>query len=134
MLPCDWVRRHEETVMFGKGVHQEEEALLRDIVRSINKKIDYTAREGEGSRFTLRLKLPGHEIDVFLDLEHLKSAKSDMVKRHQVRQKIKARYDHLDKSRYGADILGLKSAKLLRASPKPEPSVLQRGFARSPRR
>lgn len=25
--------------MFGKGVHQEEEALLRDIVRSINKKL-----------------------------------------------------------------------------------------------
>jgi hypothetical protein len=120
--------------MFGKGVHQEEEALLQDIIRSINKKIDYTAREGEGSRFTLHLKLRGHEIDVSLDLEHLKSAKTDMVKRHQLRQKIKARYDHLDKSRYGADILGLKSAKLLRASPKPEPSVQQRGFGRSPRR
>jgi hypothetical protein len=120
--------------MFGKGVHQEEEALLRDIIRSVNKKIDYTAREGEGSRFTLHLKLRGHETDVSLDLEDLKAAKNDMVKRHQVRQKIKARHDHLDKSRYGADILGLKSAKLLRASPKPEPSGQQRGFGRSPRR
>ena len=35
-----------------------------------------------------------------------------MAKRHQVRQRIKARYDHLDKSRYGEDILGLKPAKL----------------------
>ena len=35
--------------MFGKGVHQEEEGLLREIIRSINKKIDYTAREGEGT-------------------------------------------------------------------------------------
>ena len=120
--------------MFGKGVHQEEEALLRDIIRTINKKIDYTAREGEGTRFTLHLKLRGHESDVALDLEDFKSAKNDMAKRHQIRQKIKARYDHLDKSRYGDDILGLKPAKILRASPKPEPSTQQRGFSRSPRR
>ncbi len=120
--------------MFGKGVHQEEEVLLRDIIRSINKKIDYTAREGEGTRFTLHLKLRSHETDVALDLEDLELAKEDMAKRHQIRQKIKARYDHLDKSRYGEDILGLKPAKLLRASPKPEPSMLQRGFGRSPRR
>jgi hypothetical protein len=120
--------------MFGKGVYQEEEALLRDIIRSINKKIDYTAREGEGSRFTLHFKLRGHEADVALDLEDLKAARNDMVRRHQIRQKIKARYDHLDKSRYGEDILGLKPARLLRASPKPEPSMLQRGFGRSPRR
>jgi hypothetical protein len=49
----------EEIIMFGKGVHQEEEWLLRDIIRSVNKKIDYTAREGEGTRFTLRLKITG---------------------------------------------------------------------------
>jgi len=120
--------------MFGKGVHQEEEALLRDIVRSINKKIDYSAREGEGSRFSLHVSLRGHEVDVALDLQDLKAAITDMVKRHQIRQKIKARYDHLDQSRYGDDILGLKPAKLLRASPKPEPSFQKRGFGRSPRR
>jgi hypothetical protein len=120
--------------MFGKGVHQEEEALLRDIIRSIDKKIDYTAREGEGTRFTLHLKLRSHEADVSLDLEDLKNARNDTVKRYQIRHKIKARYDHLDKSRYGDDILGLKPAKLLRASPRPEPSVQQRGFGRSPRR
>lgn len=120
--------------MFGKGVHQEEEALLRDIVRSINKKIDFSAREGEGSHFNLHVRLRGHETDVSLDLADLKAAMTDMVKRHQIRQKIKARYDHLDKSRYGDDILGLKPAKLLRASPKPEPIAQRRGFARSPRR
>ena len=107
--------------MFGKGVHQEEELLLRDIVRSVNKKIDYSAREGEGSQFTLHISLRGHETDVVLNLEDLIAAKDDQIKRHQVRQKIKARYDHLDASRYGADILGLRSAKLLRAAPKPEP-------------
>jgi hypothetical protein len=120
--------------MFGKGVHQEEEALLREIIRSINKKLDYTAREGEGSRFTLHVSLKGHQSDIILDMEDLAKAKTDTGKRHQIRQKIKARYDHLDKSRYGADVLGLKPAKLLRASPKPEPSMHQRGFGRPPKR
>src|SRR4030095_5899794 len=120
--------------MFGKGVHQEEEGLFRDIIRSINKKIDYTAGEGEGTRFTLHLKVRGHETDVSLDIEHLKLAKNDMDKGQQVRHRITGRYDHLDKARYGENILGLKPAKLLRASPKPEPSTQQRGFSRSPRR
>jgi hypothetical protein len=121
--------------MFGKGVHQEEELLLRDIVRSINKKIDYSAREGEGTQFTLHLSRRGHETDVVLDLEDLIAAKDDQIKRHQMRQKIKARYDHLDSSRYGADVLGLKREKLLRASPKLEPMAARAGFSRSgPRR
>jgi len=120
-------------LVFGKGLYQEEEALLREIVRTIDKKLDYTAREGEGSRFSLHVKLRNHEGDVSLDLDELKAAKTDTVKRHQLRQKIKARCDHLDKSRYGADILGLAPAKLLRASPKPEPTM-QRGFGRTPRR
>jgi hypothetical protein len=119
--------------MFGKGVYQEEEMLLREIIRSIDKKADYTAREGEGPRFTLQLNVRGHQDTVSLNMDELKVAKTDTVKRHQIRQKIKSRYDHLDKSRYGEDILGLKPAKLLRASPKPEP-MAQRGFGRSPRR
>ncbi|HEX2230422.1 MAG TPA: hypothetical protein VHM64_25100 [Candidatus Binatia bacterium] len=121
--------------MFGKGVNQEEELLLRDIVRSIDKRIDYSAHEGEGSRFSLHLNLRGHDGSLILDLDDLKRAKTDMVKRHQIRQKIKARSDHLDKSRYGDDILDLKVAKLLRASPKPEPSTHRGGFGRGgPRR
>ena len=120
--------------MFGKGVFQEEENVLRSIIRSIDKRVDYTAKEGEGSRFTVHVKRRGHEADVVLDLEDLKNAKLDMVTRHQIRQKIKARYDHLDKSRYGADVLGLKPARLLRASPKPEPMAPRGGFSRGPRR
>lgn len=119
--------------MFGKGLYQEEEALLREIVRTIDKKLDYTTREGEGSRFSLHVKLRNHEGDVCLDLDELKAAKTDTIKRNHIRQKIKARCDHLDNSRYGADILGLEPAKLLRASPKLEP-IMQRGFGRSPRR
>jgi hypothetical protein len=43
----------KEGFMFGKGVYQEEENLLRDIIRSIDKKVDYTAKEGQGSRSCL---------------------------------------------------------------------------------
>ena len=120
--------------MFGKGVFQDEENLLRDIIRSIDKRVDYTAKEGLGTRFTVHVKLRAHEADVILDLEDLTAAKSDMVRRHQIRQKIKARCDHLDKSRYGDDILGLKTARLLKASPKPEPMAQRGGFSRGPRR
>ena len=120
--------------MFGKGVRHEEESLLRDIVRSINKKLDFSAREGGGSHFNLHVSLRGHAADIALDLADLKAAITDMVKRHQIRQKIKARYNHLDQSRYGDDILGLKPAKLLRAAPKPEITTQRRPFGRSPRR
>jgi hypothetical protein len=106
--------------MFGKGLYQEEEALLRDIIRSIDKKMDYSAR--------------GLQADISLDIGDLTAARTDMVTRHQIRQKIKARYDHLDKSRYGSDILGLKPARLLRAAPKPEITTHQRGFGRGSRR
>jgi hypothetical protein len=120
--------------MFGKGVFQEEENVLRSIIRSIDKRVDYSAKEGQGSRFTVHVKLRGHEADVVLDLEDLRTAKLDMVTRHQIRQKIKARYDHLDKARYGADILGLKLARLSRAAPKLEPMAHRGGFSRGPRR
>jgi hypothetical protein len=120
--------------MFGKGVFQEEENLLRDIIRSIDKRVDYSAKEAAGTRFTVHVKLRGHEADVVLDLEDLKAARTDMIRRQQIRHKIKARCDHLDKSRYGDDVLGLKSARILRASPKLEAPAQRGGFNRGPRR
>ncbi len=59
--------------MFGKGVFQEEEILLRDIIRSIDKKVDYSPREGEGTKFSIHMRLRGHEDDMVIDLEDLKS-------------------------------------------------------------
>ena len=89
--------------MFGKGVFQEEENLLRNIIRSIDKRVDYSAKEGEGSRFTVHIKLRAHEDDVVLDLEDLKAAKTDTVKRHQIRgvPKLDRPIDRLDRNRRG---------------------------------
>jgi hypothetical protein len=120
--------------MFGQGVFQEEENLLRDIIRSIDKRVDYSAKEGTGTRFTVHVKLRGHESDVVLDLEDLKAARTDMVRRHQIRYTIKARCDHLDKSRYGDDVLGLRPARILRAAPKLEAPAHRGGFGRGPSR
>jgi hypothetical protein len=120
--------------MFGKGVFQEEANLLRDIIRSIDKRVDYSAKEGAGTRFTVHVKSRGHETDVVLDLEDLKAARTDVVRRHQIRHKIKSRYDHLDQSRYGDDVLGLKPARILRASPKLEAPAYRTGFRRGPRK
>ena len=120
--------------MFGKGVFQDEENVLRGIIRSIDKRVDYSAKEGAGTRFTVHVKLRGHEDDVVLDLEDLKAARTDMVRRQQIRHKIKTRCDHLDKSRYNHDVLGLKSAKILRASPKLEAPAQRGSFNRGPRR
>jgi len=121
--------------MFGKGVFQDEENLLRVIIRSVDKKIDYSAREGDGTKFTVHLKLKNHQGDVMLDLEDLTAAKQDQIRRHQIRQKIKACCDHLDASRYGDDILGLRLARILKSSPKLEPMAQRGGFNRSgPRR
>ena len=108
--------------------------MLRDIIRSIDKRVDYSAKEGAGTRFTVHVKLRGHEADVVLDLEDLKAARADTVRRHQIRHKIKARCDHLDKSRYGDDVLGLKAARILRAAPKPEAPAQRSGFGRGSRR
>ena len=119
--------------MFGQGAHKEEDAVLREIIRSVDKKLDYTVRDVEGSRFNLHLSLKGHEAAVSLTLDDLTAAITDVVKRHQIRQKIKARRDHMDDSRFDKDVLGTKPARLLRASPKPE-SLSQRGFGRGPRR
>ena len=44
--------------MFGKGVFQEEENLLRDIIRSVDKRIDFSAKEGEGTKVYRSCKTP----------------------------------------------------------------------------
>lgn len=119
--------------MFGQSTFKEEDATLREIIRSIDKKLDYTVRETEGSGLIVNLNLKGHETTVSLTLDDLKTAKTDLLKKQYVRQKIKARRDHIDDSRFDKDVLGIKAARLLRSSPKVEAQPM-RGFGRRPRR
>lgn len=122
--------------MFGQGTLKEEDGMLREIIRSIDKKLDYAVRQGgerEQSSLTLQLSLRTHQATLTLSLDDLKAAKNNLAKRHQIRQKIKARRDHMDDSRFMSDVLGTKAARLLKGSSKPEPPP-QRGFGRGFRR
>jgi len=121
-------------VCSAKEYFKKKKICCATLFAAIDKRVDYSAKEGAGTRFTVHVKLRGDEADVILNLEDLKAAGTDMVKRQQIRHKIKARCDHLDKSRYGDDVLGLKPARLLRVSPKLEVPAQRGGFGRGPRR
>jgi hypothetical protein len=105
--------------MFGKGVFQEEEILLRDIIRSIDKKLDYSAKEGEGSKFSVHVKLRNHEADVVLDLEDLKAAPIGHGEAASNPPEDQSLVMTTWTNRVTVPTyLGLKSERLLRAAPK----------------
>ena len=123
--------------MYGREVSKEEEATLREIIRSIDKKLDYSLTEGdnaEGPHFTLRLARHNKEVTVTLSVNDLKIAKNDLACRSTVRQKIKRQRDHMDDSHFLKDVLGTKAARMLRQSARPEEGFFRQGFRRSPRR
>lgn len=123
--------------MYGRDVLKEDEALLREIIRSIDKKLDYALRDGnqsEGSIFTLCLSMQSKETNVTLSIDDLKAAKSDLVRRNEIRQKIKRFRDHMGDTHFLKDVLGTKAARLLRKASKLEEGIQRQGFRRSPRR
>lgn len=123
--------------MSGREAVKENDKLLREIVRSIDKEIAYTLKEGgevQESRFALQLSLRGKEATVSLLIEDLKSAASDAVRKNAVRQKIKSTRDHMLDS-HNPDIMGKKIARMLKQSGSGEEQARQRPiFSRSPGR
>lgn len=123
--------------MFGRDVHKEDESMLREIIRSIDKKLDYALRDGgqgEGSMFTLHLSMQSREVSVALSIDDLKAAQSDLSRKNKIRQKIKRFRDHMRDSHFLKDVLGTKAAGLLRQAAKLEEGTQRQGFRRSPRR
>ncbi|HEY6181860.1 MAG TPA: hypothetical protein VIW67_06405 [Terriglobales bacterium] len=90
--------------------------LLRKIIRSVDKKLDYKfidpTQEG---RFSLELTVRGRTGVVSLVTDDLRLAQGDNVRKNTVRQKIKSTRDHL-LSNYAADVMGIKVARLLKHS------------------
>jgi hypothetical protein len=88
--------------------------LLRRIIRSIDKKLEYNfidpTQEG---RFSLRLSTRGRVGVVSLLTNDLRSALVDDVRKNEIRQKIKSTRDHL-LSNYVDDVIGKKMAKMLK--------------------
>lgn len=124
--------------MQARDVLKEDEATLREIIRTIDKKLDYTLRDGaEGGErnFLLHLVMQRREGDVTLSIDDLKAAKNDLVHRNEIRQKIKRLRDHMiGDAHLLKDVLGTKAARILQHSSKPEETFQRQGFRRSPRR
>ena len=90
--------------------------LLRTIIRSIDKKLEYSlADPTQGGRFSLRLTTRGREGLVSIRTDDLRRAGVDDVRRNSIRQKIKSARDHL-LSNYVVDVMGKRIAKMLKQS------------------
>jgi hypothetical protein len=96
-----------------EAVKQSAE-LLRRIIRSIDKKLEYhfidPTQEG---RFSLRLTARGRVGTVSLLTQDLRLALADDVRKNVIRQKIKSARDHL-LSNYVADVMGAKMTRMLK--------------------
>jgi hypothetical protein len=96
-----------------EAVKQSAE-LLRGIIRSIDKKLEYNLLDPtQEGRFSLRLSTRGREATVSLRTDDLRMAVLDNVRKNVVRQKIKSARDHL-LSNYVVDVMGRKVAKMLK--------------------
>jgi hypothetical protein len=88
--------------------------LLRRIIRSIDKKLEYNyidpTQEG---RFSLRLSTRGRVGVVSLLTQDLRLALADNVRKNVVRQKIKSTRDHL-LSNYVVDVMGKRAERMLK--------------------
>src|SRR5437867_12900517 len=97
--------------MIQHDVLKQDQELLRGIVRSIDKKLDYSFIDPAYERkFALRLSTRGREGTVSLSTEDLKSAQTDAVRKNAIRQKIKSTRDHL-LSNYIVNVIKKKVAR-----------------------
>ncbi|MFQ5842861.1 MAG: hypothetical protein ACE5I8_10535 [Thermodesulfobacteriota bacterium] len=123
--------------MYGRDVLKEDEATLKEVIRGIDKKLDYTIGNGSedgGPNFTLHLAMQSREATVMLSINDLKAAKNDLVRRNEIRQKIKRLRDHMGNTHFLKDVLGTKAARMLRQSSRPDEGFSRQGFRRSPKR
>jgi len=98
-----------------EAVKQSAE-LLRGIIRSIDKKLEYNLLDPtQEGRFSLRLSTRGREATVSLRTDDLRIGVLDNVRKNLIRQKIKSVRDHL-LSNYVVDVMGKEVAKMLKQS------------------
>jgi hypothetical protein len=90
--------------------------LLRTIIRSIDKKLEYSLVDPtQEGRFSLKLTTRGREGLVSIRTDDLRRAGVDDVRRNSIRQKIKSARDHL-LSNYVVDVMGKEIARMLKQS------------------
>ena len=122
--------------MTGREMLKENEGILRGVIRSIDKNLDYApidSAQVEGPRFTLQLSLRGRQATVSLSIDDLRSAGEDVVRKNAMRQKIKSTRDHM-MDNHIPDVLGNKTAKMLKDAGGAQESFQRPTFRRSYRR
>ena len=102
--------------MTEQEVVKQSADLLRKIIRSIDKKLEYNFLDPtQEGRFSLRLATRGRVGVVSLLTQDLRLALSDDTRKNVVRQKIKNTRDHL-LSNYVVDVMEKKMTRMLKAS------------------
>jgi len=106
-----------------RAVSKEDEARLREIIRSVDKKLDYSLRDGsdaEAPHLTLHLARQGWEGTMILGIDDLREARTDLACRNKIRQRIKRLRDHMWDSGFQKDVLGTLQARMLKESGRSE--------------
>jgi hypothetical protein len=116
--------------MIERDVVKQTAELLRGIIRSIDKKLEYNLMDQtQEGRFSLRLSSRGRHGIVSLLTDDLLVAGQDAVRKNAIRQKIKSTRDHL-LSDYVVDVMGTRITKLLKqaggAKDESKPSFFRR--------
>ena len=100
--------------MTEREVVKQTAEVLRGIIRSIDKKLEYSlVDQTQEGRFSLRLSSRGREGIVSILTDDLRMAGQNAVRKNAVRQKIKSTRDHL-LSNYVVDVMGRKVARMLK--------------------
>lgn len=100
--------------MIEREVVKQTAELLKSIIRSIDKKLEYSlVDQTQEGRFSLRLSSRGREGIVSILTDDLRMAGQNAVRKNAVRQKIKSTRDHL-LSNYVVDVMGRKVARMLK--------------------
>ena len=100
--------------MSEREVVKQTAELLRGIIRSIDKELEYSVMDQtQEGRFSLRLSTRGRQATVSLLTDDLLAAGRDAVLKNRVRQKIKSTRDHL-LSDYVEDVTGKRIARMLK--------------------
>ena len=100
--------------MTEREVVKQTAEVLRGIIRSIDKKLEYSlVDQTQEGRFSLRLSSRGREGIVSILTDDLRMAGQNAVRKNAVRQKIKSTRDHL-LSNYVVDVMERKVARMLK--------------------
>jgi hypothetical protein len=118
--------------MTEREVVKQTAELLRGIIRSIDKKLEYNLMDQtQEGRFALRLSTRGREGVVSLRTDDLRTAGNSAVRKNAIRQKIKSKRDHL-LSNYVVDVMGTRSARLLKKAASTREDFKPSFFRRPP--